>query len=130
MKLGYAILYVESVTDTISFYEKAFGLERGMVTPTNEYGEMKTGDTKLAFAAASFVRTLTTVPFEEASPTKAAPPVELGLATREVEAAFAKAVAAGAVAVKQPEKKPWGQLVGYVRDNNGFLVEICSPMDA
>lgn len=127
MKLGYVILYVESVADTVAFYERAFGLERGMVTPTNEYGELKTGDTKLAFAANAFVKTLTAVPFEVASPAKAAPPVELGLVTQEVEAAFAKAVAAGAVAVKQPEKKPWGQLVGYVRDNNGFLVEICSP---
>ena len=128
MKLGYTILYVESVADTVAFYENAFGLERGMMTPTNEYGELKTGDTRLAFAANSFVQTLTNVPFEAARPEKAAPPIELGLVTDEVEAAFAKAVAAGAAIVKKPEKKPWGQLVGYVRDNNGFIVEICSPM--
>lgn len=128
MKLGYTILYVESVADTVAFYEKAFGLERGMVTETHEYGELKTGDTKLAFAANTFVKGLTDVPFEEASPRKAAPPLELGLVTDEVEAAFSKAVAAGAVAVKKPERKPWGQMVGYVRDNNGFLVEICSPI--
>ena len=130
MKLGYTIMYVESVADTIAFYERAFGFERGMVTPTNEYGELKTGDTRLAFAANAFVKTLTSVAFEEAGAAKAAPPMELGLVTNEVEAAFAKAVAAGATAVKAPEKKPWGQLVGYVRDNNGFLVEICSPLDA
>lgn len=128
MKLGYTILYVESVSDTVAFYERAFGLERGMVTDTNEYGELRTGDTKLAFAANDFVKGLTKVPFEAASPQKAAPPVELGLVTDEVERDFAKAVAAGAVAVKNPEKKPWGQMVGYVRDNNGFLVEICSPI--
>jgi lactoylglutathione lyase len=23
---------------------------------------------------------------------------------------------------------PWGQTVAYVRDNNGFLVELCTPM--
>ena len=130
MKLGYTILYVESVAETVAFYETAFGLERGMVTPDSEYGEMKTGNTKLAFAANDFVRTLTDVPFEAAGPSKAAPPVELALVTPHVEAAFAKAVAAGAVAVKQPAQKPWGQLVGYVRDNNGFLIEICSPLDA
>jgi uncharacterized glyoxalase superfamily protein PhnB len=130
MKLGYTILYVHSVTDTIAFYERAFGFERGMVTPTNEYGELKTGETKLAFAANSFVKTLTSVAFEEAGSAKAAPPMELGFVTNEVEAAFATAVAAGAVPVKAPEKKPWGQLVGYVRDNNGFLVEICSPIEA
>jgi len=59
---------------------------------------------------------------------KAAPPLELGLVTEDVEAAFGRAVEAGAIAVKKPERKPWGQLVGYVRDINGFLVEICSPM--
>ena len=128
MKLGYTILYVESVVETVEFYEKAFGLERGMVTPANEYGEMITGDTKLAFAANSFVKALTSVPFEPVKPEKAAPPIELGIVTDEVEAAFAKAVMAGAVVVKKPETKPWGQLVGYVRDNNGFLIEICSPM--
>ena len=128
MKLGYTILYVQSVADTIAFYERAFGLERGMVTPSHDYGELKTGDTKLAFAANSFAKTLTSVAFEEAAPGKAAPPLELGLVTQEVEAAFARAIEAGAIAVKQPERKPWGQLVGYVRDNNGFLVEICSPM--
>ena len=129
MKLGFSILYVESVPETIAFYERAFGLEAGMVTPTGEYGEMNTGQTKLAFSANSFARTLTDVPFESAALSKAAPPIELGLVTDAVEAAYDRAVAAGAVAVKRPEKKPWGQLVGYVRDNNGFLVELCSPLD-
>ena len=128
MKLGYTILFVESVPDTVAFYEAAFGLELGMVMPTGEYGEMNTGQTKLAFAANSFVKTLSGVAFEAAGPTKAAPPIELGLVTDAVEAAYDRALQAGAVAVKPPERKPWGQLVRYVRDNNGFLVELCSPM--
>ena len=128
MKLAYAILYVESVAETIAFYERAFGLTRGMVTDTLEYGELQTGDTKLAFAANSFVKGLTALPFEVASPDKAAPPMELGFVTETVEEDFDRAVAAGAVVVKRPERKPWGQLVGYVRDNNGFLLEICSPI--
>ena len=130
MKFGYTILYVESVAETIAFYERAFGLARGMVMDSHEYGELQTGDTKLAFAANSFVKGLTAVPFEAAAPGKSAPPLELGLVTESVEADFERAVAAGAVVVKQPETKPWGQLVGHVRDNNGFLVEICSPTSA
>ncbi len=120
---------MNSVPETIAFYEKAFGLEPGMVTPTNEYAEMKTGGTKLAFAATHFVKTLMALRFEDAALGKAAPPMEVGLVTDDVEAAFAKAVAAGAVSVKKPEKKPWGQIVGYVRDNNGFLVELCTPVE-
>jgi len=130
VKLGYTILYVASVTDTVAFYERAFGLERGMVTETGEYGELQTGGTTLAFAANSFAKGLTGVPFEVAAPDKAAPPVELGFVTDAVKAMFDRAVSAGAVAVKRPERKPWGQLVGYVRDNNGFIVEICSPVAA
>ena len=128
MKLGYTILYVASVADTLAFYERAFGLERGMTTDANEYGELKTGATTLAFAAATFVRGLHPAGFEDAAPGGVAPPMEIGLVTEDVEGAFAKAVEAGAAAVKPPERKPWGQLVGYVRDNNGFIVEICSPM--
>jgi hypothetical protein len=30
--------------------------------------------------------------------------------------------------VKAVEEKPWGQKLGYVRDLNGCLVEICSPV--
>lgn len=128
MKFGYTILYVHSVTDTMAFYERAFGLSRGMAVPTGDYGEMVTGETKLAFAKIDFVKTLTPVPLETAAPGKSAPPVAIALVTDQVAAAYEHAVTSGAVAVKSPEKKPWGQLVGYVRDNNGFIVEICSPI--
>ena len=128
MKLGYTILYVASVPDTVAFYERAFGLQRRMVLESADYGELATGETTLAFAANTFVKGLSEVPFEAAGPGKAAPPMELGFVTDAVEVMYDRAVAAGAVAVKRPERKPWGQLVGYVRDNNGFLVEICSPM--
>ena len=39
-----------------------------------------------------------------------------------------KALSAGATKVTAPAKKPWGQTVGYVRDNNGFLVELCTAI--
>ena len=41
---------------------------------------------------------------------------------------FDKAVAAGATPISKPQKKAWGQTVSYVRDLNGFLVELCSEM--
>jgi uncharacterized glyoxalase superfamily protein PhnB len=46
----------------------------------------------------------------------------------DVAGAYARAVAAGAAAVQEPRQKPWGQTVGYVRDLNGVLVELCSPL--
>jgi uncharacterized glyoxalase superfamily protein PhnB len=54
--------------------------------------------------------------------------MEIALVAEDVRAAFATAVAAGAVPLMPPKEKPWGQTVGYVRDLNGALVELCSPM--
>ena len=39
------------------------------------------------------------------------------------------AVAVRAVGYVEPHAKPWGQVVAYVRDLNGFLVELCSAME-
>ncbi|WP_309571677.1 VOC family protein [Deinococcus sp.] len=125
MKLGYTVLFVESVHETMTFYEQAFGFERKMILESGEYGELQNGDTTLAFTANSAVNTLSDVTFEPAALHKAAPPIELGMVSESVEADFARAVAAGAVVVKPPETRSWGR-VAWVRDNNGFLVEIVS----
>jgi len=45
-----------------------------------------------------------------------------------VAAAYRRAVDAGAVSVVAPDARPWGQVVAYVRDLNGVLVELCTPM--
>ena len=52
----------------------------------------------------------------------------IGFVTDDVDAAYKKAIAAGAIEVAPPESKPWGQTVSYVREINGFLVGINSPM--
>lgn len=123
MKFGYAIFYVDQVEAAIAFYEKAFGLARDMVVE-GEFGQLKTGDTKLAFAA----KKMLPMPAQPGGPNTNPPPVEIALVTDDVQAAFDKAVAAGAKPVKSPVKKPWGQIVAYVRDSNGFLVELCTPV--
>jgi uncharacterized glyoxalase superfamily protein PhnB len=128
MRLGYTILYVNDVKATINFYERAFGVKQRMVKD-EDYGELDTGATVLAFAANNFARQLTSVPFEPADLTKPAPPIEIGFVTEDVDAHYRQALAAGAVDVKKPEQKPWGQTVGYLRDLNGFLIELCSPLD-
>jgi len=49
-----------------------------------------------------------------------------------VQADWERAISAGAAIAKEPEPKPWGQTVGYLRDCNGAIVELCtrSPRDA
>ena len=50
VKFGYTIIYVSSVNDALSFFEKAFKMNRKFVTEENDYGELDTGETTLAFA--------------------------------------------------------------------------------
>ncbi len=57
MKLGYAIVYVPNVPETMDFYAKAFGLDTRFLHESQQYGEMETGNTTLAFADETFVST-------------------------------------------------------------------------
>jgi lactoylglutathione lyase len=126
MKLGYTIIYVADVSTTLRFYERAFGLAVRFAHDSGTYAELETGGTALAFAQEEF--TPTTGLFHLNRVGAAAAGAEIGLVTADVAEAFERAVAAGAETVLRPTLKPWGQTVSYVRDNNGFLVEICSPI--
>ncbi|MFP2926759.1 VOC family protein [Pyxidicoccus sp. 3LG] len=129
MKLGYVILYVPDVSATVAFYEKAFGLQRRFVHESGTYAELETGATALAFAAESMAKDNgLTVRFHR--PKEDAAAVEVALVTPDVQAAYERAVKAGALAAQPPKQKPWGQTVAYVRDIDGVLVELCTPMSA
>ena len=128
IKFAYTILYVQDVTKTIEFYEKSFGFTRKFVTPDNSYGELLTGETTLSFATTTLAKTSLKDGFIESSLTQKPFGIEIGFTTDDVEAALKSAVDAGAVLVAEPETKPWGQVVAYVRDPDGFLVEICTPV--
>lgn len=128
MKLGYTILYVDSVVATVEFYERAFGLKRCFVHESQLYAELDTGETTLAFAGEAIAEAngLAIRPNRRSD---IAGGFEVAFVTEDPKLAYATALEAGAAAVSPPIAKPWGQLVGYVRDNNGCLVEICSPVD-
>lgn len=128
IRFAYTILYVKDVVRTIEFYENVFMLERKFISENGEYGELNTGDTTLSFAKQDFIYSQFHGGFVESR--ISAPPLgmEIAFATDNVPALFTAAIEAGASEVKAAETKPWGQTVAYVRDINGFLVEICTPM--
>ncbi|HEX7675950.1 MAG TPA: VOC family protein [Bdellovibrio sp.] len=128
MKYGYTILYVDDVPKTVSFYENAFGLKKLFVHESNAYAEMETGTTRLAFTAKSLAQE-NGLDFGQLGKLSSPPPFELALVSEDVDSSFEMAIAHGAAELKKPVQKPWGQRVGYVRDCNGFLVEICSPLE-
>ena len=130
VSLGYVILYVNDVGASLSFYERAFGLSRRFYNDENgkAYGELETGSARLSFAS---VRTAQEHLQKDlvAAPSPNEPlSFEVALVTADVAALFGRAVRAGATPLREPETKPWGQTVAYVRDSDGHIVEICTPM--
>ena len=128
MKLGYTIIYVPNVAESLSFFESAFGMAKRFLHESGDYGELETGETTLAFASHELGKTNFPAGFVAASDSSKPLGIEIALLTPSVAEAHAKALAAGATELKEPEIKPWGQVVSYVRCPDGTLVEICSPV--
>ncbi|MFN2616375.1 MAG: VOC family protein [Thermoleophilaceae bacterium] len=126
MHFGYTILYVRDVAAALEFYERAFGQKRRFLHESGEYGELETGATTLAFAAHGLAAENLGEAFR-APEAGSATPFEVCFVTDDVEAGYRQALDSGAAAVSEPQTKPWGQDVAYVRDPEGTLVEIASP---
>lgn len=125
-KLGYVIVYVPDVGKALEFYERAFGVERRFLHESGQYGELETGATTLAFAEES--ATTTSHVFARNRLSAKAAGAEVAFVVTDVQAAFTAAVGVGATPVVEPIDKPWGQTISYVRDLNGFLVELCTEV--
>jgi lactoylglutathione lyase len=125
MRFAWTILFVPDVPATLAFYEEAFGLTRRFLHEGNDWGELETGGTALAFAQESLTSDLK---YARNRPDERPAGAEVAFVTDDVPAAYAHAVAAGATPVQPPVAKPWGQVVSYVRDVNGFLVELCTAV--
>eukprot|EP00873_Tetraselmis_striata_P011252 jgi/Tetstr1/431516/TSEL_002168.t1 len=98
MKFRYTILYVEDVARTLAFYERAFGLKTGFLHESGDYGELVTGETKLAFSSRALMTQL------GKSPARAEPksPVfEIALETDDVAGTLQRARAAGASVLQE-----------------------------
>ncbi len=130
MKYAYTILYVEQVEETLNFYEKAFGFRQKFITPEKDYGELLSGETTLAFASIALGESNFKQGFQPIPKSGKPMGAELVFTTNEIDTDFQKALDAGAAEYEPITQKPWGQRVGYVRDNNGFLIEICTPIAA
>ncbi|MDI9335623.1 MAG: VOC family protein [Gammaproteobacteria bacterium] len=127
MKFGYTIIYTEDVLKSLEFFEHAFGLNRHFIHESGDYGELKTGDTVLAYASHTLGHINLPNGYVKVSGDKPLG-MEIGLVTPEVAEAYQRALNAGAVPLHPPVIKPWGQTVAYVRCPDGTLVELCSPM--
>ena len=128
MKFGFTIIYTDDVEESIRFFETAFGFQRRFVHESG-YGELETGSTALAFASHELGRGNLPDGYIKANDGKPLG-VEIALVTDDVAKAYGEAIEAGAISLKAPVAKLWGQIVAYVRCPDGTLVEICSPVSS
>ena len=130
VSLGYVILYVKDVSASLAFYEKAFGLTKRFLQDDGGkvYGELETGATRLGFSNLALAKDILKQSPVTSSPTSPPLASEIAFTTSDVPAAYERALKAGATALAEPSQKPWGQVVAYMRDIDGHLVEVCSPL--
>ena len=130
ISFGYTIIYVENVEKTLDFYHKSFGMDIRMITPEKDYGELHTGTTVLSFAERDLAQSHFKQKFVQNSIANNPPGFDIGLITDDVESYYNKALLHGAQILAEPTQKPWGQTVAYLRDINGIIVEIATPISA
>ena len=128
MQYGYTIIYVSSVEETLEFYKKAFGFDIKFIHESKAYGELETGETTLAFVSHEMGDMNLGGKYSKANINDKPFRIELTFVTEDVPAAFEKAVTSGAMALKEPEEKPWGQVVAYVRAVDGSIIGFCTPI--
>jgi lactoylglutathione lyase len=129
--LGYTIFYVNDVGATVAFFHEAFGLEPKFITDEGDYGEPATGSTTLAFASIALAMDGlgSAGGFTPSEPNQPPQGASITLVSDEFDTLFTQALAAGATRYVDPSDKPWGQTVAYVRDANGILIELATPLD-
>ena len=128
MQFGYTILYVSDVASSLDFYERALGQRRRFLHESGQYAELDTGETALAFAAHELAAANLPGVYRPEDGPNSRTPFEVCFVTDNVQAAFDRAVEEGAASVSAPQTKPWGQDVAYIRDPDGNLVELASPV--
>lgn len=129
IKFAYTILYVKNVEKSIIFYEKAFGFTRKFITPEKNYGELLLGETTLSFASITLAKSNLNDGFIESSLANRPFGIEIGFTTSDLNETVQQAVNAGGTIIENPKTKLWGQTIAYIRDLDGFLIEICTPIN-
>jgi predicted enzyme related to lactoylglutathione lyase len=126
--LGWVIVYVDEPATTAAFYQQTFGLPLEFAAPDGSYAQLDTGATKLAFASYALGEKNFAGGVRRADSAGQPPNVELTLVADDVDGAYALALAAGCGALSEPEDKPQGQRVAYLRDPFGTLLELATPL--
>ncbi len=128
LKLGWVIVYVDEPITASAFYARTFGLVEEFASPDGSYAQLDTGPTKLAFASYALGEGNFAGGVRRSGPAETPFNVEITLVADDIDLAFEAALAAGCEKLAEPQDKPHGQRVAYVRDPFGTLLELATPL--
>ena len=126
MKLGFMMVYVDDVPAVVDRMERGLGLQCAGQLEDGTYAELVTGETTLAIVKADYARSFITAPAVRAHFDGPSRRFELGFTVADVVAAYGRAVAAGFEPVGPPEPRGDSDLVAWIADPMGILIELAS----
>lgn len=127
MKLRYITIYVPDVEQTVQFYEKCLGVRRRFVQD-GQYAEVETGVTTLAFASDELARRNHDADYARNDLADSPAGSEICFVVDDVAGAYDAAVGSGATSLAGPARQEWGQWLAYLRDCNGVIIRLASPL--
>lgn len=130
-RIGYSIFWVRDVEETARFFQAAFGFARKveMKTALTPWIELDAGGgLSLAFAEFAEADVLFPAGYRAHAAQEAPIASAITVVSEDVEALYARAVTAGAATFQQPRREPWGQTIVRIRDPNGIVVSIATPI--
>lgn len=125
MQLGWVLLFVDDVSASVERYGRVLGLSARFVDPAGDYAELDTGATTLALCARRLGAQSSGLDPTELTGSGSS----ITLTCADPLAMWHRAVEGGFTSVSMPVRKPWGQVAGYLRDPDGHLIEIATPIE-
>ncbi len=131
VKLGYVVNWVADIAKAREFYTAAFGfsVQRDQDMGEFQWLEFATGQTALAFAGQSEIKGMFPGGFSAHGASEIPLATQISVVADSIEPLWEKAIAAGATGISAPAKMPWGQTWAQMRDPNGLLVSLATPMN-
>ena len=120
----YVVLVVDDVDRSLDFYVGILGLALGH--RSGPFAQLDTGVTRVALYARSAMSDTLGRPLR--APSDDAPGFELGFKVDDCDAAFRDLVDRGATPAVEPQDRAWGQRTAYLRDPDGYLVELAQDV--
>lgn len=119
---------VDDVKAAVKFYKEAFGLGEAFADPDGTFTVLADGsggslETGVLLAVEHWSK------IDDFATPGPANGFRIGLEVDDTEAAYRKAIKAGATSAKEPTVRPWGQKVSIVFDPHGVIFELAEPTE-